>query len=155
LCVPDRKFPGNLRKDQVIIDDIPPLQDLLVKEAQCGYAPFDGAWGKFPVFEQVKLEAAYLLAAQALRRFTQILRKLRDGENVGTRSVFRIVAAQFVQYPLTSWGHRNLLSVTETTAAYASEHARHCVRRASGLVSSNALIADLPGAPALSTDQDR
>ena len=52
------------------------------------------------------------------------------------------MALEFVQHLLTKWGHRKLLSVTETTALYASAHPRCCVPRASGLV-SNALPTDV------------
>ena len=63
----DRQLPGNLREDQVIIGNIPPLQNLSVEETQGGHAPLDGAWCKLLIFEQVKFELAYFVASQLLR----------------------------------------------------------------------------------------
>src|SRR5215210_2444088 len=62
-------------------------------------------------------------------------RELLDGMHVAANGIGAVVAApEFHQHPFTKWGHRKLLSVTDATAAYSSKHARHCVRRASGLV---------------------
>ena len=77
-----RQLPGNLGKDQVVIGDIPPFQNLPVQETQSRHAPLDSAGGEFLLFEQLKLELAYLVAAESLRRLTEILRKLFDGQNV-------------------------------------------------------------------------
>jgi hypothetical protein len=66
----------------------------------------------------MKLELAYLVASQTLRRFAEMLGKLLDGKNVAPSCGGRIVTAlKLVQQSLTKWGHRNLLPVTETTAA--------------------------------------
>ena len=62
----DRQLSGNLRKDQVIIGNIPPLQNLPVQKTQGGHPPLDGAWCKLLLFEQVKFELAYLVASQLL-----------------------------------------------------------------------------------------
>jgi hypothetical protein len=38
----------------------------------------------------------------------------------------------FLQHPFANWGHRTLLSVIETTAPYASKHARGCAAAPAG-----------------------
>jgi hypothetical protein len=56
-------LPGNLGENQIVIGDIPPLQDLLVKKTQGRHPPLDRARRELPLPKQVKLEPSYLVTA--------------------------------------------------------------------------------------------
>ena len=47
----NRQFQGSLRKDQIIVGDVPPLQRLPVEKTQRRHASFDRAGGKLLVAE--------------------------------------------------------------------------------------------------------
>jgi len=65
----------------------------------------------------------------------EVAGELLDGMHVAANGVGAVITApEFLQHPLSKWGHRKLLSMTETTAPYSPKHARNGVRRASGLV---------------------
>src|SRR4051812_32347430 len=83
----------------------------------------------------MELKLADLFDSQQLGGLIEILGELRDGMDVAAHRVgTKVPAPEFLQHPLTKWGHRTLLSVTETTARYRPKHPRNCVRPASGLV---------------------
>src|SRR3954454_11974617 len=94
----------------------------------------------------MELKLADLFDSQQLGGLIEILGELRDGMDVAARRVgTKVPAPEFLQHPLTKWGHTTLLYVTETTARYRPQHPRNCVRRASGLVLTGHSEVGWPG----------
>ena len=60
------------------------FEHLLEEEAQGRHAHLHRPWIKFPLLQQIPLEALNMCRSQAVWRFTEILRELFDGENVAT-----------------------------------------------------------------------